>query len=465
MFRVFLAGLIMMAAGIGFQAFAQEVENDSASQKPAVQQAAETKSTDEQLTELKGKLDGLDESYLETKGTVDKLSKIKVSGYLQAQYNRADTIGVIAANVQSRFLIKRGRVKTSYENKYAKYVLELDATQDGVGIKDAFVSFKEPWLQTIAATIGAMDRPFGYEVSYSSSMLESPERSKVIGVLFPKEKDIGAMLEIAADEGLFYNVNLKAGVYNGMTNILNENDNNKDFIGRLGFKLPLADAGLDIDGGISMYSGKVTAMDTTGGKGVSYAIDNKVWKSTPASQLHSTYDRQYTGFDVQLYYATPGIGGTCIKGEYTFGKNPGTHAKYDPYGLAAPALTDNVYTREMAGWYAYLIQNVDPIGAQFVLKYDVFDPNTKIDKGDLVDTLSGAATGLNAADVAISTFGVGMIYYLTWDPNVRIMLYYEMPKYEKVSASGVQRGAASPLYYYTTDHKLNQLTLRVQYKF
>jgi hypothetical protein len=439
-----------------FSAQAQEASSVPVdSIEPEQQQTAQPESASteagqvesEKFTELSGKVDGLNESYLETKGNVDKLSKIKVSGYIQAQFNYSDTMGVIAANVQDRFLIKRGRLKTSYETSLAKYVLEIDATQDGVGLKDAYVSFKEPWLKMFSATIGAMDRPFGYEVGYSSSMLESPERSKVIGVLFPKEKDIGAMLEIAADEGPLSYFNLKAGAYNGMTNILNENDDNKDAIGRLGFKLPFANAGLAIDGGVSVYAGKVTAMDTTGGKGTSYTVTNKVWNASTASQVHATYDRQYTGFDAQLYYATPVIGGTCVKGEYLFGKNPGTKSKYDPYGLATPSLTDNVFNREMSGYYVYLIQNIDPINGQLVFKYDQFDPNAQLDPDDL------AASGGTSADVALGTAGFGAVYYLPWDPNVRLMLYYEMPKYEKIGILGI------------TDKSLNLLTFRVQFKF
>ena len=85
MFRYISAGLAV-AVGIGSMVYAQEplIDSSAAPAAPAAQtvqvkQAApapapapEAKTPDEQLTELKGKVDGLDESYAETKSTVAK---------------------------------------------------------------------------------------------------------------------------------------------------------------------------------------------------------------------------------------------------------------------------------------------------------------------------------------------------------------------------------------------------------
>ena len=56
------------------------------------------KALEEKVSEVQGKLDGLEESYLETMGTVKKLAKLKVSGYLQAQFAYAETLGVKTSN-------------------------------------------------------------------------------------------------------------------------------------------------------------------------------------------------------------------------------------------------------------------------------------------------------------------------------------------------------------------------------
>jgi hypothetical protein len=436
--------------------------------------SSENISMEENLANLKGKVDGLEESYLETKSTVASLSKIKVSGYIQAQYQVADVKNVLSAmyNVPSSkiaattygrqaFLIKRGRVKTTYDAGLSKFVLELDATQDGVGVKDANVSFSEPWMKTFKLTMGAMDRPFGYEVGYSSSALESPERSTMIGKLFPKEKDIGAMIEIDPQVEALDWFNFKGGVYNGMTNITDEDDDNKDLIGRAGFNAPFRELGLSIDGGASGYFGKVTDYDTTSG-GRAYNMNGTSWNAT-TGQKGKTFDRKYFGVDMQMYYATPVIGGTCVKGEYIQGHHPTKSSATDFYGSGASVTAaDAVYNRLVKGYYVYFIQNIDPANLQLVVKYDMWDPNTKVKASNFSD----ANKTLTNQDLALSTLGFGGIMYLPWSSNVRLQLYYEIPKYEKLDKNKI--ASTSSLYKYTkysSGNNLNMLTFRIQYKF
>ena len=444
----------------------------SAQQKDSTKAPDQTAtSADEKITNLKGEVDGLNESYAETKATVGALSKIKVSGYIQAQYQVADVMNVLSLNgfkspgVRQAFLIKRGRLKTTYDAGLCQYVLEIDATQDGVGLKDAYASFKEPWMKALGLTIGSQDRPFGYEVGYSSSMLESPERSRMIGNLFPKEKDLGAMLEFAQEEGPVSFLNAKVGVFNGMTNILNENDENKDVIGRLGVKLPFQDIGLDVDGGVSGYAGKVTVNDsnkTTGGTAYTLDAGSHSWIAA-TGQKGKTFDRQYFGGDLQLFYATPVIGGTCLKGEYIQGKQPTTGTGADFYNDADPktaAVVAPLYNREFAGYYVYFIQNIDPASLQLVVKYDSWDPNTKVNAADFTNT----TTTLNAGDIAYTTIGFGLLYYVPWASNIRCMLFYEMPKNEKLT--NVTSGSlAKYAVNNTSGTNLNLLTFRVQVKF
>lgn len=147
------------------------------------------------------------------KATVDATKKIKVSGYIQAQYQTAETAGITSfaggnfpSNVQSRFQVRRGRVKVNYDNDLTQYVLQIDVTQNGVAIKDVYASLREPWWQTFGLTAGIFNRPFGFEIGYSSSSRESPERSRVIQTLFPGERELGAMVSIttAKIEELIY---------------------------------------------------------------------------------------------------------------------------------------------------------------------------------------------------------------------------------------------------------------------
>jgi hypothetical protein len=472
--------IITIVSIIGLYTFvpAQVADSMASKIKDSVQS---TSSANEQLTELKGAVDGLNESHLETKATVAALAKIKVSGYIQAQYQVADVKNgalsamynvpgsAIGKSVYGRqaFLIKRGRLKTTYDGGMAQYVLEIDATQDGLGLKDAYASFSEPWLKMFKATIGAMDRPFGYEVSYSSSQLESPERSRMIGNLFPKEKDLGVMVEFAPEEGLMSWFNFKGGVYNGMTNVTDEDDDQKDLIGRAGVKFPFQQAGLDIEGGVSGYFGKVTDFDTTSG-GREFEPTSTGWTMNTGDK-GKLFKRNYYGVDLQLYYATPVIGGTCIKGEYIQGYHPTKAGAADFYGSGASVTPGNaIYERTISGYYAYLIQNIDPASLQLVMKYDVYDPNTKVAAGDFTTANTAAAAGAGALtnqDLAYSTIGFGVLYYLPWAPNIRLQVYYEMPKFEKLDAGKV---ASGPMFGYTSfssANNANMLTFRVQTKF
>jgi hypothetical protein len=419
---------------------------------------ADTTKQGQKVEELKGQVDGMNETLVEMKNTLDALKKIKVSGYLQAQYQTADTASVktfegpdFPTNVRSRFSVRRGRLKVNYDNDLSQYVLQIDVTQGGVGIKDAYASIRDPWLRTVVFTAGIFDRPFGYEISYSSSVRESPERSRMYQTLFPGERELGAKLEVNAEEGLWSTLNLKAGLFNGVLNNANENDRNKDFIGRAGFSLPFEEQNLAIDGGFSLYAGKVT----TNSKYV-YDLDlsspAKPYRvDSLASNVGNSYARTYYGGDLQVYYDLPNIGGLALRGEYITGSQPGTsslNSFYNPGSSVTP-----LYARKFAGWYVNLIQNVG-VKNQLVVKYDVFDPNTDIEGSQI----GAAGTGHTAADVRYATLGLGWIYH--WDANVKFVLYYDIVKNETVNSAAT--GALAAL---RSDLKDNVMTVRMQYKF
>lgn len=102
---------------------------DSASEPVAAQ------SQSEQIDALKGKIDGVEESYLDTKSTVDKLAKIKVSGYIQARYEYAMDTGIMGSNaagsnmtssqMQGRFKVRRGRVKVGQEGDLGDFAVQV----------------------------------------------------------------------------------------------------------------------------------------------------------------------------------------------------------------------------------------------------------------------------------------------------------------------------------------------------
>jgi len=426
-------------------------------------------SENEEVTKLSGKIDGLTEDYLETKATVAGLAKLKVGGYVQAQWQHLDSIGgpVLAGgnmpiNTDRRMMVRRARLKTTYDAGTSKYVLEIEPLPSGVSLKDVEIIMMEPWLKTFSLDFGVMDRPFGFEIPYSSSLIETPERSRFENNFFSGEKDLGFALGIdpGADMGLLQYLNFKGGFYTGQggsTPSLDEIDREMDFIGRLGFKAPMPDIGLDIDGGVSAYLGQVEdASDTA------FDLSSKAFSASAGHRL-KTFDRQVMGVDGELYYDIPVIGGTSLHFEYEWGQMPGTSGSAKPYapvtaiGPTSPAATlgsPTLYMRNVAGWYITWVQN---LGSMFqgVLRYDMFDPNTDVEGKDIG---VAANKGLGVADIAINTLGYGLIYH--WSGNLKFTAYYDMVMNEKVNDA-----ATGGLIPWKKDLNDNLFTFRAQVKF
>lgn len=411
--------------------------------------------TKEEVEDVKGAVEGLNESFLEVKSTVDALKKIKVSGYIQAQYQSAEQNGISSfaggnfpTNAKSRFAVRRGRVKVNYDNMMTQYVLQIDVTQGGVGIKDAYVSIREPWLKSFALTGGVFDRPFGFEISYSSSSRETPERSRLFQTLFPGERELGAKLEFNQEEGPLSFLTLKAGLFNGTGPTAVENDNNKDFIGRLGVSFPFEEENLAIDAGVSTYIGKVRSNTK-----YVYKFDgNSAMKVDSASNnTGSSYERNYIGGDIQLYYDLPVLGGFSIRSEYIQGTQPGLSSSNTFYNSTDAKA--GLYSRKFNGYYINYIQNIGNDN-QLVVKYDVLDPNIDVE-GEQIGVKS---SNLSTADIKYTTLGIGWIHH--WDSNIKLVLYYDLVKNEKVNQS-----ATGSLALFKDDLKDNVLTFRIQYKF
>jgi hypothetical protein len=429
-------------------------------------QDSNTVATKEDVENIKGAFDGLNESYLETKTTVDALKKIKISGYVQTQFQATDGIAGTAFNggsapapggfsggafpndVSSRFSVRRGRIKFNYDNDLTQYVMQFDVTQGGFGIKDMYASIKEPYLKLATFTGGIFDRPFGFEISYSSSNREAPERSRMYQTLFPGERELGAKIELAPQSGMLSMFNAKVGIFNGNNNNNNENDNNKDIIGRVGFQLPFNEENLAIDGGVSFYSGKVTD-----GSKYKYTIKSGAWSvDSTTTNNGKSFDRSYVGVDAQLYYDIPEIGGLSLRGEYITGTQPGTAAASTYYVYARGNGTP-LYSRNFSGYYINYIQNIG-LTEQIVVKYDQYNPNTDIKSANI-----GTGNLTTVGDITYTTLGFGVVHH--FDGNVKLTLYYEIITNDKVN-SATTNAALLP---YKLDVKDNVLTVRMQYKF
>lgn len=424
---------------------------------------------DDSIDDIKQRVDGLGEQLAGMQSTLDALAKIKISGYIQTQYQFTQQSGQaslsgpaaiggfsggsLPTGVRERFQVRRGRLKINYVNGLSQYVLQFDVSQNGVGIKDAYIAITDPWMKSFTLTSGAFDRPFGFEIGYSSSQREAPERSRMYQTLFPNERDLGAKIEYSTDSGPLSFLKGKVGFFNGMgipgSNAgLNEIDNCKDLIGRVGVVLPMYEQNMELDGGVSFYNGSSKALSKQ-----TYSVTGGDWKvDSTATNKFKYFDRSYFGFDAQYYADFPVIGGLSLRGEYIGGKQPSTSGDnkfYNPAAGTTPAL----YQRNFSGYYLNYVQNVGK-SDQLVLKLDNFDPNTDASAGDI----GKAGKHFTNADIAYTTTGIGWVHYL--DGNTKMTIYYDGVSNEKINDA-----ATGSLAQFKHNVRDDVLTVRMQYKF
>jgi hypothetical protein len=185
---------------------------------------AQEPAVNEKLTEVNDKVNGLLERLATDEADLSKLTKIKISGYMQAQYQNFES-KLVQPN--SYFSLRRVRVKFTYEAlDGVKFVLTPDFSPGNFALKDAYVVLNDRWTKAFTLTAGKFNRP-NYEVEYSSSQRELPERSKIIGTLYPGERAIGAKLEY---NPVNFPIHLQLALLNGAENLTINNNAIKTMI-------------------------------------------------------------------------------------------------------------------------------------------------------------------------------------------------------------------------------------------
>lgn len=173
------------------------------------------------LADVKSKVDDVNSivtdpegAFEATRADVAKLKKITVSGYLQARYqmlqNPEDRVGTN----DDTFRIRRARVKfTAKPTAKSMAVIQFDAGDTKVGIKDAYLQYNFATDQLLGPSflVGQQNWWFGYDVPYSSSRRETPERSLWARRFFTGERDRGALFRSPIARGTL----LTLGVYDG----------------------------------------------------------------------------------------------------------------------------------------------------------------------------------------------------------------------------------------------------------
>ena len=85
---------------------------------------------------------------------------------------------------------------------------------------------------------------------------------------------------------------------------------------------------------------------------------------------------------------------------------------------------------------------------QLVLKYDWYDPNSKVSGNEI----GAPGSNLSVANIRYNTLGIGYVYYMT--ENVKLVVYYARVMNEHTRLAG-----------YTSDVSDDVMTCRLQFRF
>jgi hypothetical protein len=331
-----------------------------------------------------------------------------------------------------------------------------------VNVVDIYAKITEPWTKSLSLTAGIMNRPFGFEIQQSSSDRETPERARFTQVLLPNERDLGAMITYQPpNESKLHGLKVDAGWYNGTgiavpgTTSLNsagvvDYDSYKDFIGRIYYKRNWKEDKYSFGIGASHYNGGFVYQNSKVYKDIEQnSSGSYTWVMADTSVTKykdKKAPRVYYGADLQFSFKSI-LGTTTIRGEYITGTQAGS-IDNTKSPAALPSKTDT-YIRNFEGAYIYFIQRIAKSKHELAVKYEWYDPNTKLS----ADMINPAGSSFSSSELKYTMLGLGYNYYI--HPNVKLMVYYNMV------ANEITPGIAG----FEEDLKDDVFTVRVQYKF
>ena len=325
--------------------------------------------------EIAARVEGMNEQMQTLLADVDRLKKFRLSGYLQVRYevseidNDSVRVSGFPATVTptnlERFYIRRARLKVTYDHSpWSQAVIYFDGGSDRqIRLLEAYAALSEPWRSEPRHSLwfGQFNVPFGYEIERSSSLRELPERSRMENVLFPGERDRGVKYVgrwLPQVETVFSVLN--GGGIGSPEFPAGDPSRAKDFTGRVRTFLG------PVDAAVSGYLGEAVV---------------------PVTGPDATLPRSRVGFDTQLYYPFPALGGGTLRGEIWGGHNVNTDSLNalvqrpslaNPVTLPIPGANLNHLATDFLGWYVMLVQN---LGEKFQVagRYEIFDQNVDID--------------------------------------------------------------------------------------
>lgn len=409
--------------------------------------------------------DSLQKSIADLKKALEVIKRVKISGWIQAQLQFADSSGQqsfeggnFAPNVDKRFMIRRGRLRVAYANQSSEYVFQLNVTERGINLTDLYAKVTDPWTKWVSLQMGLFNRPFGFEIQQSSADRETPERSRYTQTLLPNERDMGGMVIIEAPKkSKLHGLKIAGGFFNG-TGIpnngdyytkpfVNDFDVFKDFIGRINYSRTLKGDKFKFGAGLSHYNGAVRQFNNTVySKFERDSSDVVKWEASDSTGMNlkgKGAKRLYYGADAQVTLVS-GIGTSTLRMEYMFGQQPGTALT-----TVSPAFEPKTatYIRQFNAYSVVFVQRLGKSKHELAVKYSAYDPNTKVAGNDI------GKGGLTAADIRYTELGFGYVNY--FNDHIKFMFYYNLVKNE----------TTKNLLGYGKDLKDNLFTFRMQIRF
>ncbi len=302
--------------------------------------------------------------------------------YRQDSEDQLDGAAGLPLN-ETRFLIRRARLRAEAASKYVGGALEIDGntvsgTQARLLGAEVFAQWPSPsgGLPLARATLGLFKIPFGREVLMYDPERLFMERSLVVRSLFPGEYDLGFQLS-GGFRFLRYALAVMNGEPSGESQFAARDPNqSKDLVGRAGVETLLARL-VRLRGGLSGVFGQGFSPGKLAGKDVlSWRDDNddgQVQLSEilvvrgEAAVASQNYSRDALGMDAEVAVQVPKLGVLEIAAEIIFARN------LDRATYPADPIASGRDLREF-GYYASLTQEITPL-VRVGVRYDFYDPD------------------------------------------------------------------------------------------
>jgi hypothetical protein len=285
---------------------------------------------------------------------------------------------------ENRFTLRRGRLRVDYQKGYFSSTLAIDVnTIRGLQVRPHAADVTVRWpmeqderLPFIAASVGLLRIPFGFEVPLPAPQQLFVERPIFAGALFPGFWDMGARIH-----GGFRALRYAVAAMNGHPTAdrqfaLRDPNESKDLVARVGIETKVIEP-VKVIGGLSLVTGRGFHRGTPSTKDTVVWRDNNEDGLVDVSELRPVpgtaatpsegYKRFALGSDLRVFVEVPRLGQLAVMGEVVWAQN------LDRGLVPSNPVTAGRDVRQL-GWYVGFTQEITR-WAQVGVRYDRYDPD------------------------------------------------------------------------------------------